>query len=211
MTAIVWDQVGDKAFEGGADRGVLYFPDGGGVAWNGLISVTTSVKTTVEPVYVDGVLVSQALTVGDFVGVLKAYTYPDEFLEYEGLLEEELGVYLTGQGPKSFHLAYRTQIGNDIEGTEAAYKIHILWNLIAVPTDRVYETLSASPNAIEFEWDLTATPEVALNVRPTAYLIVDSRKITSGVLTNLEELLYGTASTSPTLPSLQTLLSDYLS
>lgn len=211
MTKIVWDKIGDRSYEGGVDRGVLYFPDGGGVPWNGLTSVSSDTPSDVEDIYYDGVKINQVVTVGAYEGSLKAYTYPDEFLYFEGLLETADGVFLTAQGQRPFHLSYRTMAGNDTAGGSAGYKIHVLWNLLAVPSDKEYTSLSLDSTAMEFEWKLTAIPEDVDEARPTAYLIIDSRDIPSAKLTAVENLLYGTPSTSPSLPSLKTLVAQYAS
>lgn len=209
MAVLVWDDTQDRVYEAGVDRGVLYIPDGVGVPWNGLIEVKSGYKTTVEDVFLDGVRVNQIVGVGGFQGHIKAYTYPDEFAQFEGYLEDEPGVFFTGQGQQPFHLSYRTQIGNPTVGLELGYKIHILWNLIAVPDDRVYETLSDKSEAMEFEWAITSIPESAYGFRPTSYLVLDSTKIDSDLLQDFEDILYGTVSTSASLPSLSELLELY--
>lgn len=206
MTAIVWDQIGDRVYESGVDRGVLYFPDGGGVPWNGLTAVDSSIKKTVEAVYYDGVKVNDIVNVGDFQGTLKAYTFPDEFLEFEGVQEDRDGMFVTGQNPKMFHLAYRTIIGNDIEGDALGYKLHLLWNLIAIPSTRGYESLSSDPSAIHFEWSLTSIPDYLDDFAPSSYLIIDSRTIDSELLSDLETILYGTVGVDPTIPSISEVL-----
>ncbi len=203
MTAIIWDKIEDRTYETGIDRGVLYFPDGGAVPWNGLTSVAERNTNTVDSVYFDGIKFNDLVTVGDFSATLKAYTYPEEFLEYQGLDEDQTGVYIADQQPKLFNLSYRTKIGNLIDGSDAGYKIHLLWNLTAIPSTRTYETLSLDSDPIEFEWSITAVPEDVDLYRPTAHVILDSRKMDPLLLSDIESFLYGDEEREPTLPSLK--------
>ena len=204
MTHIVWDQLEDRTYEAGLDRGVLYFPGGGGVAWNGLVSVEEEPSTTVDPVYYDGVKFNDIIVAGDYSATLKAFTYPDEFLEFEGILEEQDGLFVTDQPQSLFHLSYRTLIG------EEGYKIHLLWNLTAIPSTKTYETLSLDSAPAEFEWTLTSVPEPIDNYRPTAHIIIDSRKMDPYLLEDIETILYGTHDEEervPTMPSMKGLVS----
>lgn len=203
MAAIVWDQIGDRAFETGLDRGVLYFPDGGGVPWNGLTALEHKTSTTVEPVHYDGIKFNDIIIAGDWSGTLRAYTYPDEFLEFEGVVEEQSGLYIAEQPQSFFHLAYRTRVGSDTEGISSGYKLHLLWNLTAIPSTRTYESLSLDVSPIEFEWSLTAVPEDIDNYRPTAHIILDSRRFDPLLLSDIEAILYGTEENDPKMPSLK--------
>lgn len=207
MTVISWDQIGDRRYEAGLDRGVLYSPDGSGVPWNGLVSVTERTTRSARPVYYDGVKFGDIVVPGDFSYSLKAITYPDEFLAFEGIVENQSGVYLTDQPQSRFHLAYRTRVGTDTTNLDFAYKLHILYNLTAFPTEKNYQTLGLDSDVMEFEWDLSAVPETIDGYRPTAHLILDSAKIDPYLLKDLEDVLYGTDTTSAMLPSLQSLVS----
>lgn len=207
MSAITWDEIGDRTFEIGLDRGVLYFPDGGGVAWNGLLGVDHRVAPEVDPVYYDGVKFNDIVTPGDFNAVLKAYTYPEEFLQFEGLIEEQTGFYVDQQQPALFHLSYRTKTGNDIQGVDQGYKIHLLWNLTAIPATKSYQTLSLDVEPMEFEWDLSSIPEEIDRHRPTSHVVIDSRKIDPLLLADIEDILYGTVDNEPTMPTLKSLSS----
>lgn len=201
MPDIVWDRLEDRVFEAGVDRGVLYSPNGVGVAWNGLISVEELASNSTEPVYFDGVKLNDIVIYGDYSATLKAYTYPDEFLVFSGILEEQLGMYITDQPISTFHLAYRTMIGSSGD-----YKLHLLWNLTAIPSTKVYETLSLDTSPVEFEWTITAVPERIDGYRPTAHVILDSRKIDPLLLEDIETILYGDLEDeerSPTIPSLK--------
>ena len=198
MTAIVWDQLEDRVFETGLDRGVLYFPDGGGVAWNGLTSVDEKTTTTIESVYFDGVKFNDIIVAGDFEATLRAFTYPDEFLEFEGIIEEQKGLYIAEQPQSLFHMSYRTGVGDGV-----GYKIHILWNLTAIPSTKAFHTLSLEAAPLEFEWNLTSVPEPIDNYRPTAHIILDSRTLDPWLLADIESILYGDEDSDPTLPSLK--------
>jgi len=175
MTTLVWDAVGDRVYETGVDRGVLYLSDGRGVPWNGLTAVEDRTTSTVTPLYWDGVKYNDLFVVGDFVGLLKAYTYPDEFMEFEGVQEVDNGLFVAGQTPKIFGLSYRTKIGNDLT-SELGYKIHILSNLTAVPSTKAFKTISDTMAAVEFEWTLTAVPSHVPGYKPTSHLIFDTSK-----------------------------------
>lgn len=208
MTAIVWHEAGTRFYETGVDRGVLYLPEGGGVPWNGLISVNENVVgKQSSPFYFDGIKYADVIGFGEFSGSIKAYTYPDEFLELEGIQSVGNGLFITNQQPKRFGLTYRTKIGNEIEFEDLGYKIHILYNLTAIPNQKNYQTQSINPDAIEFEWAITAIPEDVPGFSPTAHLIIDSRHMNSILLSDIENTLYGTLGTDPELPSLSSLTS----
>lgn len=203
MASLVWDRVGDRLYETGISKGVLYKSDGYGVAWNGLTSLEESVSNSVQSVHFDGVKFNDLVTLGDFTAVLRAFTYPDEFLEYEGILEDQTGVYILNQPQSKFGLSYQTKVADDISGTEAGYKIHILYNLTALPAQIVYQTLSMDTEPIEFEWTLTAIPEEIENFRPTAHVIFDSRKLDPFLLQDIEDILYGDEDSDAYLPPLK--------
>lgn len=196
---LTWDRVGERVYETGLDKGVLYLPDGSAVPWNGLTSVIEKFDKASSPVYYDGMKINDLVTLGDFEASLKAVTYPDEFLELEGLASNRRGLFYADQPPKTFGLCYRTQIGNDLEGDVAGYKIHILYNVTAIPSDKTYATLSAEPSLVEFEWTITAVPEEVPGHRPTAHIILDSRDIDPWLLEELEEMLYGSTGANAVL------------
>jgi hypothetical protein len=190
---IVWDKVGDRKFESGLDRGVLYLSDGSAVAWNGLTSVIEAFDRETSPVYYDGMKINDLIVLGDFSASMKAVTYPDEFLEFEGLGEARNGVFLADQPSKSFGLCYRTQIGNDLEGPVTGYKIHILYNVTAIPHEKTYASFGEDPSLVEFEWDITAVPEEIPGFRPTAHIIINSTDLDPWLLEEVEEFLYGSS------------------
>lgn len=206
MTALVWDQLGDRVYESGLDRGVLYLLDGSAVAWNGLVSVTEKFNRSSNPVYYDGMKINDLIVEGDFSGSLKAITYPEEFVELEGFTSPREGMYVGNQHPKSFSLCYRSRIGND-QDEDAGYKLHILYNVFALPSDRSYTTLSTSSDLTDFEWFIEAIPEIVTSFRPTAHVVIDSRSFDELLLIELEKMLYGTDTTPPVLMPLADLLS----
>jgi hypothetical protein len=206
MTTITWDGIGTRFYEAGVSKGVFYGVDSRGIPWNGLTSVESSSVDTVDPLYFDGLRYADLVTLGDFEGVLKAFTYPDEFAEYEGSWQAEGGFYMTGQPKTRFGLSYRTEISNDL-GESIGYKIHLLYNLLAIPANKTYETLSLDTDPVDLEWDITAIPEEVDGFRPTAYVVIDSRKIDPFLLTDIEDIIYGTAETDPKLPDLNSLVS----
>lgn len=207
MTTIVWDEIGDRVFETGLDRGVLYFPDGGGVPWNGLLAVSERPSSSIESVYFDGVKFNDIVIGGDFTATLRAFTYPDEFLEFEGIIEEQSGLYIADQQQSLFHLSYRTKTGNDIDGVDQGYKIHLLWNLTAIPSGKSYRTISDDISPVEFEWSLTSIPEEIDKYRPTSHVILDSRRLDPWLLEDIESFLYGNSLNAPILPSLKGFIS----
>jgi len=203
MPALVWDQVGERIYETGISKGVLYKSDGYGVPWNGLTSVDEDISTEAEAVYFDGVKFNDIVTVGDFSATLRAFTYPDEFLPYEGTVEEQTGFYIANQRPSRFSMSYQTLIGDDVVGVECGYKIHILYNLTAIPSQKTYQTMSVDAEPIEFEWQITSIPEILENYRPTAHVIINSCKIDPYLLQDIEDILYGDEEDQAHLPPLQ--------
>lgn len=212
MPVLVWDKVGDRAYETGLDKGVLYLPDGSAVPWNGLTSVIQSFDRDTSPVYYDGMKINNHITLGDFAATMKAVTYPDEFLEMEGLVSSRSGVFLDDQPPQSFGLAYRTHIGNDLEGDVVGYKIHILYNVTAIPSDKIYASVTSDPSLVEFEWKIQAVPEDIPGFRPTAHIVINSMDLDPWLLEDLEEKLYGSTSAVAAfipMPDLVTFINEW--
>jgi hypothetical protein len=203
MTALTWDDVGERIYQTGIDRGVLYIQDNPGVPWNGLTSVDDSPATEVKAYYLDGAKYLQNISPGDFVGKLKAYTYPEEFESVNGVSEPAPGIHFHEQVPKSFSLTYRTKIGNDVDGADHGYKIHILYNVVADPDSVVYQTATDSgAQPIEFGWSLTGTPVHFPGMRPLVHLSFDSTEVESELFETLEGILYGTDDDEPRLPTI---------
>lgn len=196
---IVWDRVEDRIYETGLDRGVLYLPDGSAVPWNGLTSVIESFDKETQPVYFDGMKISDCVVLGDFSATMTAVTYPDEFVELEGLAPVKQGLFYADQMPQTFGLCYRTKIGDGLVGDEAGYKLHIIYNITAIPNDKTYASTGADPSLVPFEWKLTAVPEELPGFRPTAHIVIDSRDVDPWLLEDLETMLYGTSTAEAVL------------
>lgn len=200
MATLTWDEVGERVYQTGVDRGVLYLQDGTVAPWNGLIDVEESENSELKSFYLEGVKFLENLTPGDFQGKLKAYTYPDEFDSVNGIAEVAPGLDYYEQPSKSFNLSYRTKVGNDIDGMDHGYKIHILYNIIANPDTATFQTLRETAEATQFSWTLTGTPPKIQKLRPTVHISIDSRKTPPDVLRLLESTLYGTDKVGPSLP-----------
>lgn len=195
---LTWDQIDQRIYEMGLDRGVLYLPNGSAVPWNGLTSIVESFDKSSSPVYYDGMKINDLVTLGSFSGTMKALTYPDEFQELEGLAAVKRGVFYADQPPKPFGLCYRTKIGTADE-EDAGYKIHLLYNVTAMPHDKTHLTANQNSTLTEFEWAITAVPEEIPGFHPTAHIEIDSREIDSEFLAELEAILYGTDSVEASL------------
>jgi hypothetical protein len=200
LTKVIWNKPGERYFETGVDRGVLYTNDSG-VAWNGLVSVTESPSGgEATPYYIDGVKYLNLATPEEFSATIEAYTYPDEFAECDGTAFE-FAVGFTMQTRKQFHLSYRTKIGNDINGENHGYKIHIIHNALAAPSERANATLGEETEALTFSWEVTTTPIRIEGRRPTSHIIIDSTKTTPVHMEELEHILYGSEETTPRIPT----------
>lgn len=215
MTTLVWDQIGQRRYETGVDRGVLYIPNNlgvytNGVAWNGLTNVNeTPSGAEANAQYADNIKYLNLFSAEEFGATIEAFTYPDEFAQYDGLGTPAVGVVIGQQARKSFGLSYRTKIGNDVDGDAHGYKLHLVYGCSASPSEKSYSTINDSPEAITFSWDITTVPVPVTGYRPTSILVVDSTKVTSGDLTDLENLLYGTSGTNPSLPSPDAVISIF--
>jgi hypothetical protein len=204
MTALVWDSAGEKIYQTGVDRGVLYLPDGTAVVWNGLTSVEDDTTAALTSYYIDGVKFYDKITPGDFSGKLKAITYPEEFDSVLGIVDNSSGLYYYDQPLQSFGLSYRTLIGND-QNPDLGYKVHVLYNLVANPDNVVFQTLQDKATPIEFSWTISATPPTIKNYRPTSHVSIDSREASADALAAVEAALYGTDTITPSLPSISSL------
>lgn len=206
MTALVWDNPGERVYQTGVDRGVLFLQDGTAVPWNGLTSIEDNTSKEVFDYYLDGVKYLEYSSPGDFSATLKAFTYPVEFDSVNGILRSPPGLRIHDQPAKTFSLSYRTQIGDDLEGLDAGYLIHLIYNVIANPDAQELATLNESPTPTEFSWVLSARPVTgAGNWRPTAHVSIDSRDVTAELLQAFEDTLYGSVSADPSLPAMSDL------
>ena len=206
MSKIVWDAIGDHIFETGVRNGVLYLKGAEGtyntgVAWNGLTSVSESPEGA-EPtdLYADDTKYLSLMSAENFKATIEAYTYPVEFEECDGSATIAKGVVIGQQSRKPFGLCYRTSIGNDTDGNEHGYKLHIVYGCQASPSEKQYSTINDSPDAVTFSWEVSTTPVNVNGKKPTATLIIDSTKADKAKLTALEAILYGAESTEPRLP-----------
>lgn len=202
MTALAWDQVGERIFQTGCDRGVLYLKDDTVAPWNGLIGVEESPESELKSFYLDGVKYLQNLTPGEFSGKLKAYTYPKEFDSVVGIDSPAPGISFHEQPPESFNLTYRTRVGNDLQGAEFGYKIHILYNLFAKPDSYGFDTADSNVTPIEFSWDLSGTPVKFDKMKPMVHITIDSTTAPPDSLSELEAMLYGTDDLTPKFPDI---------
>lgn len=207
MSALVWDRTTERLYETGVDRGVLYRQNSAGAydrgyAWNGLTAVTESPSgAEATAIYADNIKYLNLVSAEEFGCTIEAYTYPDEFAECDGTAIPQDGVSIGQQGRKQFGLSYRTRVGNDVEATDYGYKIHLVWGGLAAPSEKAYATINDTPEAITFSWEVTTTPVEVPGFKPTAQMVIDSTKVNSAALKDLEDTLYGTAGTDPRLPS----------
>lgn len=202
MSVIAWDRVGERFFETGVDRGVLYPVVGDGVPWNGLIAVNhTPSGGSARPFYIDGYKYQNRSSAEEFEADIQAYTYPEEFETCGGLVSIGNGLSMGYQRRRSFGLSYRTKIGNDVNGDGHAYKIHMIYNALAAPSNQNYGSVGDNPEAISFNWSISTKPVKTVGYKASPYMVVDTRKVTEPLLGALEEILYGTSLTAPRLPS----------
>ena len=191
-----WDQTGERLYETGVKQGVLYIPTGGvyskGVAWNGLTAVTESPSgAEVTALYADDGKYLNLMSAEEFGAAIEAYTYPDEFAACDGSKELVDGVTIGQQARSTFGLCYKTTVGNDTEGNDHGYKLHIIYGALASPSEKAYSTINDSPDAVTFSWEITTTPVNVTGAKPTASLVIDSTKADPTKLTALEDILYG--------------------
>ena len=196
---LAWDETGKKLYETGTKKGVLYLINSttkaydNGVAWNGLTGVTENPEGA-EPtdLYADDVKYLSMYSTETFGATVEAYMYPDEFAELDGSAEIAPGVMIGQQTRKAFGMSYVTTLGNDVEHNDYGYKIHLIYGAMASPSEKSYQTINDSPEAITFSWELTTTPVNVTGFKPTASLVIDSTKVDSAKLKAFEDILYGT-------------------
>ena len=208
MAKLVWDRTGDRLYETGVKNGVLYIPTAGiyskGVAWNGLTAVTESPSgAEATALYADDTKYLSLMSAEEFGATIEAYTYPDEFAACDGSAELADGVMIGQQKRSTFGLCYKTTIGNDTDGNDHGYKLHIIYGAMAAPSEKAYASINDSPEAITFSWEITTTPVNVTGAKPTASLVIDSTKADPSKLAALEDILYGKdgePSNEPRLP-----------
>ena len=200
-----WDNSGERLYETGVKNGVLYVQNAGkypkGVAWNGLTAVTESPSgAEATPLYADDIKYLELTSEEEFGGTIEAYTYPDEFAECDGSAELAQGVKIGQQKRKAFGLVYKTTLGNDEDGNDHGYKLHLVYGCKAAPSEKAYATINDSPEAITFSWEFTTTPVAVTGHKPTAHIEIDSTKADPTCLAALEAKLFGTETDDPKLP-----------
>lgn len=205
MAKLIWDKTGERLYETGVNKGVLYVQDETGaypkgVAWNGLTAVTESPSGAEStPLYADNIKYLNLMSAEEFGATIEAYMYPDEFGACNGEAELAGGVSIGQQARKTFGMSYVTKVGNDIN-SELGYKIHIIYGASAAPSEKAYATVNDSPEAITFSWEVTTTPVEVTGFKPTATLTIDSTKVDAEKLAALEAVLYGSESEEAKLP-----------
>lgn len=198
MSRITWDDTSKRLYETGVKMGVLYpiQPDGAytkGVAWNGLTAVTESPSgAEATALYADDIKYLNLMSNEEFGATIEAYTYPDEFAECDGSAALAKGVMIGQQKRKTFGLCYRTTLGNDVEGNDYGYKLHLVYGCLAAPSEKAYSTINDSPEAITFSWEVSTTPVAVTGFKPTSQITIDSTKVDTSKLSALENVLYGT-------------------
>ena len=206
MAKLVWDATGERKYETGVRNGVLYVMDEGGtypkgVVWNGLTAVTESPSgAEATALYADDVKYLNLISAEEFGATVEAYTYPDEFAQCNGEASLVDGVTIGQQPRKTFGMAYRTVLGNDVENESYGYKLHLIYGAVASPSEKAYATINDSPEAITFSWELKTTPVVVNGFKPTASLTIDSTKANAEKLKALEDILFGNESGEARLP-----------
>lgn len=205
MAKLVWDETGKRLYETGVSQGVLYPQSSGtypnGVAWNGLTAVTESPSgAEATPLYADNIKYLNLFSAEEFGATIEAYTYPDEFMACDGSAQIAKGAYIGQQNRKQFGMCYKTLLGNDVNANDHGYKLHIIYGAMASPSEKAYATVNDSPEAITFSWEVTTTPVNVTGYEPTASIVIDSTKCDPTKLTDLEEILYGSAEEEPRLP-----------
>lgn len=206
MAKLVWDQTGERLYETGVSKGVLYLINSSGVydsgvAWNGLTAVNEApTGAEANPIYADNIKYLNLMSAEYFAATIEAYTYPPEFAECDGSASIATGITIGQQTRKPFGFAYQTVIGNDTEGVDYGYKIHLVYGAMAAPSDRSYATIGDTPEAIAMSWEITTTPVAVTGYLPTASLTIDSTKVDSTKLEAIEAILYGGDNAEARLP-----------
>ena len=202
---LVWDATGERLYETGVKQCALYVQEAGaypkGVAWNGITAVTESPSgAEATPLYADDIKYLNLMSTEEFGATIEAYMYPDEFAVCNGESELVKGVKIGQQKRKTFGLCYKTALGNDVDGNEHGYKLHIIYGALAAPSEKAYATINDSPEAITFSWEISTTPVNVDGAKPTASIVIDSTKVDAEKLTALETILYGSEDTDARLP-----------
>lgn len=208
MTKIAWNEPGTRLYESGIDRGVLFVGNDPGVPWNGITGVVENPMTASgTPQYQDGIKQSEDNTNDDFQATITAFMYPAEFQRCDGTASLGGGLYMDRQERSRFHLSYRTKIGNDIQGTDHGYRLHLVYNALAVPTAKNFVSLSSSVAPSAFSWTITTLPIEVPGNNPSAHFVIDSRTVNKFLLEEFEGIIYGTATTAPRMPRIDEIMN----
>lgn len=209
MTRLSWGEPVSREFETGIDRGVLYLSGQAGIPWNGLTSVDVSTEGGgAKSYYLDGEKYLLASSSEEYTATLNAFTYPKQFSECDGTVQVRSGLSITQQRRKMFGFSYRTQLGNALN-PEVGYKIHLVYNALADPTDRSHVTNGEQTELAPFSWKITTRPPIVAGYSRTAHVEIDSRTTDKNVMQLVEDALYGSDEEEPYLPSLAELIAMY--
>lgn len=210
MARLNWALPGTRFFETGISQGVLYAPDTPGVAWIGLTSVSEHPSGgDANAYYLDGVKYLNVPSYEEFAATITAYTYPAEFDRCLGKVHAHPGLLVTGQRRRSFGFSYRTEVGNDLKKTDYGYKIHLVYNALAAPSNRSFKSLGGDINAVDFSWDITTKPPSMSGYKRTAHIVIDSSFTNPTTMSTLEDIIYGSDATAPRLPELAELITVF--
>lgn len=207
MAKLEWDKVGEHFYETGVDHAVLYLRDSSGAysngyAWSGMTSITESPSgAEASAQYADNQKYLTLISAEEFGMTIEAFTFPSEFDACNGEDEAANGVRIGQQKRSTFGLSYRTKVGNDVDGQDKHYKLHLVYGCTASPSERAYATVNESPEAMTFSWEISTNPENVAGKKPTSLITIDSREADPTKLTELETMLYGGEATEPKLPS----------
>lgn len=208
MAKLVWGTVGERTFEAGVDRGVLYAPGFQGVPWNGLKAVKEAPSGgDPQPYYLDGIKYANVASAEEFNATLDAFSAPPEFAVCDGSKQLAAGLLATQQPRKSFGLSYRTRVGDDVRGLDGSFKIHLVYNALAQPAGRDNNSVGATVDPMALSWAISTRPPLATGYKPTAHFVIATKDLDSGVLEDLEDALYGSASSAPYLPSQEDIIA----
>ena len=206
MAKLVWDKTGERFYETGVKNCALYVRDSAGtypkgVPWNGITAITESPSgAEATPLYADDIKYLNLISNEEFGATVEAYTYPAEFAACDGSAELTKGVKIGQQPRKSFGLAYKTTLGNDVDNNDYGYKLHLIYGCLAAPSEKAYATINDSPEAITFSWEITTTPVEVKGFKPTSHIEINSKEVDASKLATLEAKLFGAAETEAMLP-----------
>lgn len=210
MSRLVWGALADRTYESGLDRGVLYPPTGPGVAWIGLTTVTESpTGGEPKPFYLDAVKYLNLASAEEFEATIEALNYPPEFAVCDGVVSVHLGLFATQQPRKAFGFSYRVNVGTPLGSSTQYYKIHIVYNALAAPSQRTNKTMGDSADPLSYSWAITTLPPSVTGLKRTSHFVVDSKTANPTVLATLEDILYGTDVASPSLPTPDELIAIF--